>query len=77
VAARVAQGAVIAAPVYKEQRGHPVCFSAALRDELAALRGDEGARGVIQRHRGAANLVEVDDPGVLRDIDVPGDIAGP
>ena len=70
----IISGSAVAAPVYRGQRGHPVCFAAYQRDELMALHGDEGARKVFQRHGGLGNLVRVDDPGVLRDIDVPGDV---
>jgi molybdenum cofactor cytidylyltransferase len=72
----LAAGALVAAPRDRltGSRGHPVAFSAALRDELLAIRGDEGARSVIQRHRDAVRLVEVDDAGITRDIDRPEDL---
>jgi len=72
----LAAGALIAAPrdARSGTRGHPVGFAAALRDELIAIRGDEGARSVIQRHRDAVRLVEVDDAGITRDIDLPEDL---
>ena len=75
IIASLAGGALIAAPVHKGERGHPVGFGAALRDELLALDGDQGARAVLERHRNAVKLVECDDPGVLYDIDRKTDIA--
>lgn len=54
------------------RRGHPVGFSAELYSELAALAGDEGARRLVARY--AAHAVEVDDPGVLIDIDTEADL---
>ena len=73
------KGATIAAPAERASgtRGHPVGFRSGVRQELLALRGDEGARSVIQRHRGSVVLVEVDDAGITRDIDRPGDLPGP
>ena len=68
-------GALIAAPSYKGERGHPVGFGAALRAELLALDGDQGARAVLERHRDAIQLIECDDPGVLYDIDRKGDLS--
>jgi molybdenum cofactor cytidylyltransferase len=62
-------GAVIAAPAYRGERGHPVGFSAALLEELLACHGDEGARSVIKRHHAEIRLLPVDDPGVVFDID--------
>lgn len=68
------RGALIAAPSWRGERGHPVGFGAALRDELLALGGDEGARAVLERHRGAVETIECDDPGVLFDIDRKDDL---
>jgi molybdenum cofactor cytidylyltransferase len=70
----VKEGALIAAPTYKGERGHPVGFGAQLRDELLALDGDQGARAVLERHRDAVKLVECDDPGIIYDIDRKSDI---
>ncbi|WP_050483332.1 NTP transferase domain-containing protein [Bordetella bronchiseptica] len=64
----------ITVPVHQGRRGHPVAFGRSLWGELAALRGDVGARELLRRHRVAA--VEVDDPGVAADVDTPGDLAG-
>jgi len=75
IIASLAGGTLIAAPVHKGERGHPVGFGAALRDELLALDGDQGARAVLERHRNAVKLVECADPGVLYDIDRKTDIA--
>jgi len=69
------QGVLIAAPVRKGERGHPVGFGAALRDELLALDGDQGARAVVERHRDSVRLIECDDPGILFDVDRKSDIA--
>ena len=74
VAARLEAGALIAAPVLCGERGHPVGLSAALREELLVLQGDEGARSVLKRHAVSIQLVEVDDAGIHRDVDTPGDL---
>jgi molybdenum cofactor cytidylyltransferase len=76
IAAALRAGAALAAPVYRGVRGHPVGFSRRYCADLAALTGDEGARGVLKRDANALTLVEVDDPGVLRDVDVPNALAG-
>ena len=74
VAAAVAEGAVLAVPSLGGRRGHPVGFAASLREELLALEGDEGARRVLQGHAAALRLLEVDDPGIHRDVDTPRDL---
>lgn len=70
--ARADAAHLIVAPVHAGRRGHPVRFARSLWPELAALSGDTGARGVLARHR--AHEIEVDDPGVLRDVDLPTDL---
>jgi molybdenum cofactor cytidylyltransferase len=77
VAEALRDGADLAAPQYRGTRGHPVGFAAAYRDELARLTGDAGARALLQRDHRRIRVVEVDDPGVLRDIDTPEDLGRP
>ena len=75
LAARLQEGASIVAPRYRGRRGHPVGFAARHRDVLLQLRGDAGARSVVMAHADEVEEVDVDDPGVLRDVDRPEDLA--
>jgi molybdenum cofactor cytidylyltransferase len=59
---------------HQGRRGHPVAFSAEMYSELASLTGDEGARRLVARF--PSHAVEVDDPGVLIDIDTSQDLQG-
>jgi molybdenum cofactor cytidylyltransferase len=63
----------IAFAQHRGRRGHPVGFGAELFSELVMLKGDEGARRLLARYPTAA--VELDDPGVLFDIDTVADLA--
>jgi len=74
IAASLAAGAAIVAPAYRGERGHPVGISARFRAQLGALRGDEGARSVLKENAALVKLIDVDDPGVCRDIDTPADL---
>jgi molybdenum cofactor cytidylyltransferase len=76
VAERLAAGASLAAPRYAGERGHPVGFAARFGAALAALSGDAGARDLVRAEAAALELVDCDDPGCLRDIDTPADLAG-
>ena len=67
-------GASIVAPAYGAERGHPVGFARAHYAALAALRGDEGAKTVVAAHAASLRIVEVDDAGVVRDVDHPTDL---
>jgi len=57
---------------HRGRRGHPVGFAAELYTELTGLSGDEGARRIIARY--PAFAVDVDDPGILVDIDTEDDL---
>jgi molybdenum cofactor cytidylyltransferase len=57
---------------HRGRRGHPVGFAAELYSELVALSGDEGARRLLARY--PAFGVELDDPGILVDIDTTSDL---
>jgi len=75
LADRLAAGARIVLPVWDGQRGHPVGFALSLRAELLALRGDRGARALLQRHAADVERVPVDDPGIVQDVDTLEDAA--
>ena len=70
--ARALEGHPVAFAQHQGRRGHPVAFSPELYSELTALTGDEGARRLVARYPSFA--VEVDDPGVLIDIDTSEDL---
>jgi molybdenum cofactor cytidylyltransferase len=72
VAAQLPQHAVVYAQ-HIGRRGHPVGFGSELYSELVQLSGDEGARRLVARYPSFG--VEVDDPGVLIDVDTLDDLA--
>ena len=76
VADALRAGASIAAPALRGQRGHPVGFSRRHYAALAALTGDLGARGILERNAAELRAVDVDDPGILADVDRPADLTG-
>lgn len=65
-------GAELVAPFYRGSRGHPAGFGMAHREALVSLDGDAGARGLFANVKPLA--VDVDDPNVLRDVDLPADL---
>ncbi len=73
----LAAGAALAVPYFRARRGHPVGIAGRFRAELEALQGDEGARALLQAHASELVKIPVGDPGVIRDIDTPGDPAPP
>ena len=70
--ARELEDHAVAYAQYRGRRGHPVAFSSELYSELIGLTGDEGARRLVARYPAVG--VEVDDPGVLVDVDTQDDL---
>jgi molybdenum cofactor cytidylyltransferase len=67
--------APIVRPTHAGRPGTPVLFARRLFAELAAVSGDEGGRSLIQRYATDVATVEIADPNVLADVDVPADYA--
>lgn len=65
-------GAAVVAPVYRGVQAPPVLFARRLFPELSALRGDRGARAVLEAHAKEAVLIALDEP-VPPDVDTPED----
>ncbi len=73
----LAGGAPLVAPYFRSRRGHPVGIAGRFRGELLAARGDEGAKKLLAAHSADLVKIPVGDPGVIRDIDTPADLAPP
>ncbi|SHL05491.1 nucleotidyltransferase family protein [Phytopseudomonas punonensis] len=66
----------VAVPCYQGQKGHPVGFSRECRDALLALAGEAGGAAVVSHYAAAGRVVklDVDDPGIVTDIDTLEDL---
>jgi molybdenum cofactor cytidylyltransferase len=75
VAELLARAAASPAPIlratHEGRHGHPVVFRRAVFAALRAADPAAGAKPVVRAL--AVEDVEVDDPGVLRDVDTPQD----
>ncbi|OGP76534.1 MAG: molybdenum cofactor cytidylyltransferase [Deltaproteobacteria bacterium RBG_16_49_23] len=59
----------IIVPSFKGRRGHPVIFHRRYEKELLRLRGDTGARRIMDRYPHDVWEVPVKSEGVIKDID--------
>ena len=73
----IAGGAPLAAPFWRMRRGHPVGIAGQFFAELSNLHGDEGAKALLAANQRRLVKIPVGDPGVIRDIDTPADLAPP
>ena len=56
---------------YEGHRGHPVLFDRAMFAELLSAPEDQGARVVVNNNASRVVYAEVDDAGILLDLDTP------
>jgi molybdenum cofactor cytidylyltransferase len=61
--------AQIVIPSYKGVRGNPVLLDRSVFAEVMALEGDTGCRAIFGSHTGHTLKLEVEDEGILLDID--------
>lgn len=73
IAVFTATGAPIVRARYEGRNGHPVIFSRALFEELRGADPGLGAKAVLRAHSSALINVDVDDAGVVGDVDTPED----
>jgi CTP:molybdopterin cytidylyltransferase MocA len=65
------RAALLRVPRYHGRRGHPIWFSRAIIPEFLALPVTGAARDVVRSHTAQTEFLDVDDPGILADIDDP------
>jgi CTP:molybdopterin cytidylyltransferase MocA len=70
-----APDAILRAASQDGRPGHPVLFPADLVPELAAIRGDMGARDILRAAAARVHLLPLEGERALIDLDTPGDWA--
>jgi len=58
-------------PRFEGRRGHPIRISKSLIPEFLALAAGASAREILARHAGEIAYLDVDDPGILANVDDP------
>lgn len=74
VIAKFRERPAIVSPRYKGKRGHPVVMPLSLRDEIAATAATANLHDVIHHHQDERVDLDVEDPGVGRDVDTRADL---
>lgn len=59
----------IAVPTYLGRRGHPIAFHRSLYERVLTFQSHQGIRPLVHGHPEQVLLVEVEDEGVVMDID--------
>jgi molybdenum cofactor cytidylyltransferase len=72
--AKVASREKIIIPSYRNQRGNPVCFGSSFYSQLEKLDSDIGGKDIVLINPQSVIELELEDEGVLKDIDKPTDL---
>lgn len=73
VAAVLQARAPLAVPAFQGRRGHPLVIAPELIPEIESLDLSAGLRELLERHPSRLLILDVDDPGAVRDVDTPDD----
>ena len=60
-------------PLFKGQKGNPVLFPKSFEKKLLSIEGDSGAKKMLEINKKEVLNLEIDDPGIIKDLDVPSD----
>jgi len=64
----------ICVPAYRGQRATPVIIGRKFYPELFQITGDKGARGIIDANPDQVEVLEINNPDCLKDIDTVADM---
>lgn len=67
-------GKQICVPVFGGRRGNPTIFGRRWYARILSVRGDTGARSIIEGHPECVLFVPLPGPAPLLDVDTPGDL---
>lgn len=59
----------ICIPVCKGKQGHPVSLNASIIESILSYEGNGGLRGAMKKQADVITMIEVDDKGILIDMD--------
>jgi molybdenum cofactor cytidylyltransferase len=62
---------LVRVPRHGGRRGHPIWFARELASEFLALSDTGAARDIVRAHAAETEFLDLDDPGVVADIDDP------
>lgn len=65
--------AIIVIPTYHGKNGHPILLDVSLKEEILTLDPEQGLRQLVHAHLDEVSKVEVSNPAILEDFDVPED----
>ena len=56
----------IVVPTYKKKQGNPVLFSSSFKEKIMIIKGDSGAKKILEKNKERIFNFEIDDKGILK-----------
>ena len=60
----------IIVPIFKGQKGNPLLFPKSFEKIMLSIQGDHGAKKILENNKKQILNIEINDPGIIKDIDV-------
>ena len=60
----------IIVPIFKGQKGNPLLFPKSFEKIMLSVQGDHGAKKILENNKKQILNIEINDPGIIKDIDV-------
>ena len=65
------EGRSICVPIHGRKRGNPVLWGKEYFEEILAIKGDAGAKHLLEKYSDQIIEVQIDTEGILIDVDTP------
>ena len=65
----------IIVPTYKGQQGNPVLFDKSMKEKVLAIRGDVGAKKILELNKDKILNLEIDDQSITKGFNTQGDFS--
>jgi len=59
----------IIVPMYKGKRGHPVLFNKKMKEKIMTIKGDSGAKKILDYHKKNSLKIKINNKNILKDLD--------
>ena len=56
----------IIVPVYKKQQGNPVLFSISIKNKIMSIKGDIGAKEILEKNKDKILNLSINDQGIIK-----------
>ena len=63
----------IIVPTYNKEQGNPILFSISMKSTIMSVKGDKGAKKILEQNKNKILKVEIDDINITKDFNTKND----